>query len=89
MKQIWKFPLKIADEQNVAMPAGARILTVHLLGDRLCLWAIVDPDAAPQPRRILIVETEHSRCFDGLRHISTVPTAYRWLVWHVFEQEDA
>ena len=88
MKQIWRFPLGIVDAQNVDMPEGARILTVQQQGACLCLWAIVDPDAAPRPRRILIAGTGHP-CFDGLRYISTAQTAAGRLVWHVFEPEDA
>ena len=30
MKSIWKFPLTIADRQEVQMPVGAKALTVQL-----------------------------------------------------------
>ena len=88
MKQIREFQLLITEEQNVEMPEGAHILAAELLHERLFLWAIVDPDAVPRPRRILIAGTGHPRCFDGLRHISTLQSKWYSQIWHVFEPED-
>ena len=44
-KSIWKFDLRVTDEQVVEMPAGAEHLTVQFQGEQLCMWAIVDPTA--------------------------------------------
>ena len=46
MKTIWKYPLKVEDEQTIKMPAGSSILCVMTQYDRPCLWAKVD-DSAP------------------------------------------
>jgi hypothetical protein len=63
--RIYKYPLRIADEQAVPMPAGARILSVQDQDGQLCVWALVDADVhadtrTPMPRRTFyIVGTGH------------------------------
>jgi hypothetical protein len=91
MKTIWKFPLKITDRQTVAMPIGARVLSVQFQvqfqGDHsLCLWAVVNPDNPMEPRTIQIHGTGHA-CpeADVLTFIGTVQQHGGQLVWHVFE----
>jgi hypothetical protein len=44
LKTIHKYPLHIADRQTVAMPRGARILTVQMQHEVPCLWAQFDAD---------------------------------------------
>lgn len=43
MKAIWKYTLKITDEQSVKMPRGAKILSTASQDGSLCVWAEVDP----------------------------------------------
>lgn len=52
-KMIWKFPLRIQDEQLVEMPEGAEILSVQMQNDVPCAWALVDPIAARDQVKIL------------------------------------
>lgn len=48
--RIWKYTLKITDLQTVAMPPGARVLSVQMQGADPQMWALVDEQA---PRREL------------------------------------
>lgn len=82
-KAIWKFPLNLLNVQQVSMPTGARVLSVQLQGDTICLWAEVDPKAEQQPRDFYIVGTGHEYNPRGLEYRGTVQTGV--YVWHVFE----
>lgn len=73
-KTIWKFPLKVADKQNIIMPIGAEILTVQVQNEEPCLWALVDPEAGMESRHIEIFGTGHTiEYFPGVsrKYIST------------------
>ena len=48
MKTIWKFELELRTIQHVIMPAGAVILTAQMQKDKLCIWALVDPEGVPE-----------------------------------------
>lgn len=86
MKTIWKFELRLTDDQAVEMPAGAELLTVQLQGDTPCLWAVVDPYAPPGRRRIYIRGTGHSlRLTDDTRYLGTVQLHGGILVLHYFD----
>lgn len=86
---IWKFPLKMIDDQFVQMPNGAQILTAQCQGEELCLWALVNPKAEKKPRHIEIFGTGHpvpkSMGVDR-RYIGTAQQHNGILVWHVFER---
>lgn len=85
-KTIWKFPLEIAGEQSVQMPAGAKILDVQMQDGKLMLWALVDPNAPKEPREILIHGTGHPVENVG-GHIGTFQMYGGTLVFHAFEAE--
>lgn len=88
-KTIWKFPLLVANFQQVEMPTDAEILTVQLQGEvTLCLWALVDPLAEKQKRGIWIHGTGHPIEYYEKRHgryINTFQLNHGTLVFHVFE----
>jgi len=89
MQAIWKFPLVITDEQTVAMPRGSAIMCVQNQkqgeDETLCLWARVDINAPPEPRRILIYGTGHQHDeIEGI-YIGTAQQFGGRGVWHVFE----
>ena len=85
MRSVWKFPLKVANSQAVQIPAGAKILSVQAQGDAVCLWALCDTEALPEPRYIAIHGTGHE-VYDGLlEHISTFQMHGSALVFHAFE----
>lgn len=85
MRTIWKYTLQITDRQLVRMPAGAQILEAAEQDGKLCLWALVDPQAWAEVREISIVGTgnpvgDHIGAGD---HIGTAQIGP--FVWHVFE----
>lgn len=84
---IWKYQLKVADESVVEMPEDAQILTVQVQNGESCLWAIVDPNAKPKPRKIYMYGTGAIKDCDKIarRYIGTVQHHGGSLVFHVFE----
>lgn len=91
MLTIYKYPLQIADVQTVMVPEDAEPLSVQLQGDVLCLWMLVDPEAAALPRTIHIRGTGHP--IEGVGehgligdYVGTVQMAGGLLVWHVFDE---
>lgn len=83
---IWKYPLDLTDTQNVMMPKSAKILTAQVQGDSLCLWALVNPDAPKQRRKIEILGTVNPAPDVNRRYISTVQMIGGSVVWHIFER---
>lgn len=62
--RIWKFPLKVTDEQEVELPSQHRILSVGVQDDeQICLWAMVDPDSLKKTKINIVMyrnRTPHS-----------------------------
>lgn len=87
MKKIFKYVLDIIERQEVIMPVRAKILCVQTQREKLCLWALVDPDAILEPRKIRIHGTGHDVPDDErLKYIGTAPMRNGSLIWHVFEE---
>ena len=82
--RVYKYPIKIDDGVLLDMPAGAEVVHVGLQNDVVCLWAIVDPSAEPEPRMFFVVGTGHPIPGEAGRHVGTVPTHGGKYVWHVF-----
>jgi hypothetical protein len=97
---IYRYPVKLVDEQVISMPAGATILAVArregsqtvapgplaTSHEAVELWAAVDPAAPLEERRLRVAGTGHPLPDrDGLRHLGTVQIAGGKLVFHVFE----
>ena len=84
-RRIWKFELKVTDQQFVSMPKDPEILSVQYQGQQLCVWAMVEPENVKKPYRFLIFGTgsplpnEHWGTY-----LATVQDPHRPLVWHVF-----
>jgi hypothetical protein len=86
MRTIWKYPLHLDDMQRVRFRKDAKILSVQIQGEDLCLWVMVDSDAKEEWRTIAIFGTGHEIPKDlNLLHIGTVQHYDGKLVWHVFE----
>lgn len=80
-----KYPLTIGTTE-VELPRGAKILTVDMQGDDLCLWAVVDPMAKTDVRLFRVFGTGHT--IETLQMYDYVGTALAMegaLVCHVFE----
>lgn len=85
MRTIYKYPLGITDEFWLSLPKDAEILHIGVQEGMPMLWAIVDPEAVWDSRRLLVVGTGHLLP-DGaskLTHVSTFQEGP--FVWHVFE----
>ena len=85
-KTAYKYHIKVQSTNVVTMPKGAQILTCQEQGNKLTLWAIVDPNEAQMQERIISVYgTGHptERDLQVSDWIATVQIEF--LVWHVFE----
>lgn len=97
---VYRYPVRIVDEQIIDMPDGATILSVATrAGSRVLqgvgsheevhLWALVDPDAPLRPRRLRVAGTGHPLPeAEGLEFLGSVQLSAGQLVFHVFEATD-
>jgi hypothetical protein len=89
VETIYKYPLPSDPLSAINMPMGAKVLCVKTQGGQdICLWAIVDTDAAYEFRRFCVIGTGKSiPRSDGttLKYIDTVLLFGGKLVYHVFE----
>jgi hypothetical protein len=84
---IWKYPLRITDEQILKVPENASALHVGAQDDDLCLWVLLDPEAPLISRTVRIYGTGHPLDGDLAQfHVGTAQVGYG--VWHVFWSMD-
>ncbi len=85
---IWKFPFRIADEQEIDMPEGAKILSVGTQYERPCIWALVNSARnRDEPRTILMRGTGHpANDTANARFIGTITMSCGRFTFHVFEK---
>lgn len=86
MKKIWKFPLEMADEQVIQMPAGSEALCVQMQHDIACLWALVYPGAKLVSRHVFLYGTgwEVPDAITGLNYLGTVQVNEGDEIYHIF-----
>lgn len=87
MKRIYKYPIRVSDEQIVTMPANARPLsTGYDATGGLCIWALVNPEEAAVRRTVIIHGTGHpaNDVENDYKFLGTVVDERLQLVWHVF-----
>lgn len=86
MRTIWKFTIPaLDDDQSVAMPAGAEILSVKMVEHMaVALWALVDSTAKPVKRLIAARGTGHQCPYSQEEHLATVFDPHGF-VWHIFD----
>ena len=83
MSVIYKYPIKIVDEQTIDMPFGANIISLQMQNGAAVMWAIVNPKANLTSVKIRIFGTgEEIPSGSALRYIGTIHD--RKFVWHVF-----
>lgn len=83
--QIYKYQLEITKKQTITLPLGAEILSAQAQDGIVCIWVLVDPNAAPQPQDIFIFGTGHDiapQQLARMKFVGTVQTPP--LVWHIF-----
>lgn len=83
MKTVYKYEIKVADEQEIEMPSGAKVIHAGLdPRNILCLWAVVDTENPSEMQTILIVGTGHPMPPDPIIHAGSFLI---WnFMWHVF-----
>lgn len=86
-KSIWKFPLKVEDNQSVFMPKGAEILTVQAQGGNPCIWALVNTEEPDEEQRLFQIFGTGHPVSDNIerKYINTFQVQEGTLVFHVFE----
>jgi hypothetical protein len=89
MKKIYKYQLEWNDRQELLLPLDATILSVAIQNQVLCVWAIVDPDAEPEPRVFYIAGTGHEPPPPEKKavFVGTVHWLEKGLVFHVFRNK--
>lgn len=87
MKTIWKYPLAVANDQVISMPAGARILHVGMQGETPCLWAEVSPSNRITRRPIRIYGTGHELPNNPGQHLGSFTMHGGALVFHAYEPD--
>lgn len=88
METIWKFELKITDEQVIRVPEGTDILCVQVQKGKPFLWAIVDKEITTYEDRIIRTIGTGHEFEDGasLLYIGTYQLSEGDLVFHVFQK---
>jgi hypothetical protein len=84
--KIFKYQLKVKDEQAILMPIGAKVISVQFQNGNLCLWAIVNPSNATELRCFEVYGTGADFPSLGMaerKHLATVQEGP--FVWHIFE----
>lgn len=83
---IWKYELQITDYQDIHVPEGARLLSIHNQHDVLCIWVYCDPERKTETWTFQIFGT--GQTIDphegyGMAFVGTVVMGL--FVWHVFK----
>lgn len=84
-KTIWKYELDVTDHVQIDLPVTAEPLYLAMQYDRVCLWALVDPDASVSTRHFRFFGTGQEIDDSDPSYIGTVMMAGGGLVFHLFE----
>ena len=86
--QVWKYQLKLEDEQLVEIPGIYESLCVKLQHGNPCLWALVDPEQPKKKVKIYCVGTGHATKFrmEDVIYIGTILINNEYIVLHFFEE---
>lgn len=91
MFSVWKFPLSIADEQEIEVPVDTAILSAGCQNCCPVLWALVNtkPDYPKEKRTILMRGTGHPITDEEGYQARFIGTIFpvEGLVFHLFELE--
>lgn len=87
---IWKYSLAGASIHELAIPAGARVLSVQHQRDVPVMWVLLRPDAPTVTRKFRVFGTGETIDLpvSRLQHLGTVQEWGGTLIWHVFEVFD-
>lgn len=86
MNTIWKFDVPATDTFTLEMPRGAKVLSVHSQGEKVCMWAEVSPGEPKELRTFRTYGTGHDISGDENRSfIGTFLLHGGAFVFHLFE----
>jgi hypothetical protein len=83
MKAIWKYAIN--PKTAVAIPEGARLLSVQTQDNQPQLWTLVDPERPMVKRNFVSMATGEPFDDEGLVYVGTFQINSGGLVFHVFE----
>ena len=83
MKTIYKYQLRITDNQYVDTYEGATPLFVDVQDGKLCLWVKVDTERNEYQMQIQVVGTGNSINGNALKYIGSVQMPP--FAWHIFQ----
>jgi len=81
---VWKFPLRIDDEQFIEVPKVNRPLCVQVQAGSPCLCMEVDETAPKIKVRVRTVGTGHPINFDERLYVGTYQVSGGALIFHVY-----
>lgn len=82
-RTIWKFPIKIQEEQTITVPGNPTFLHAGLdPSGQACVWAMVYPGDEKREHKILLRGTGHPIEVPFGLHLGTFLQGE--FVWHVF-----
>lgn len=81
MKTVYKYAL----EPEMKLPKGAKILSVNIQQDVLCLWSEVDTELPLEQRNFLAYGTGWQINPDSKREFIATVFGPSGLVWHIYE----
>ena len=96
MKTIWKYEVREYQWHQISMPVGAKVISVHIQNDKVCIWAEVDTEAKGKEGIWIeiigtgdeVPDVSDSACVKAKWHerefIGTVLNSA--FVWHVYQR---
>jgi len=87
--KIYKYPLSTKTIQEIVMPKNAKILSALNQREKICIWALVDPEEQEVEKRTIEVYATGLTTFDSknIKFIDTVSFLNGSLIYHVFERK--
>ena len=82
--QVWKYELKIENEQWIELPHGAKILNIDVQRGVPCLWAQVDTNMGKTSTLIVTHGTGHKMRSGDMTFLGTYQFDDGSFVGHVF-----
>lgn len=83
---IYKYCLSVIDRQTIRLPTDAKILTVQVQDEKICIWIELLPHCNEEERVIYIRGT--GQIFvKGLTETYLATVQLHGMVWHLYEDK--
>ena len=93
LKTIYKYPV---EEEKVYLPLNAKIISVKIIRNKLCIYAIVDPtETATKEHKVFVfgtgrpLSTEMQEQMNNMIFLGTIiepDDLFGELVWHIWAE---